>query len=118
MVVTARVHSANPQRADQTGDERDLLSNSDLAYRRRKRTANQVISWLPARFGWGPRGAIVDAMDRDQIRTEQSPAADKVLGHENRLMANKLAVMADSPEDYERLGLSPANIEPREGGKR
>jgi hypothetical protein len=33
-------------------------------------------------------------------------------------MANKLAVMADSASDYERLGLSPTAIAPWEDGKR
>src|SRR3979411_930676 len=33
-------------------------------------------------------------------------------------MANKLAVMADSPSDYEGLGLSPTTIAPWEDGKR
>src|SRR3982074_2193545 len=33
-------------------------------------------------------------------------------------MVNKLAVMADSPSDYERLGLSPTTIAPWEDGKR
>jgi hypothetical protein len=33
-------------------------------------------------------------------------------------MANKLAVMADSPSDYERLGLSPTTIARWEDGKR
>ena len=33
-------------------------------------------------------------------------------------MANKLAVMADSPSDYERLCLSPTTIAPWEDGKR
>jgi hypothetical protein len=37
---------------------------------------------------------------------------------ENKLTANKLAVMADSPADYERLGLSPNTIAPWEDGKR
>jgi hypothetical protein len=33
-------------------------------------------------------------------------------------MANKLAVLADSPGDYERLGLSPTSIAPWEDGAR
>ncbi len=33
-------------------------------------------------------------------------------------MASKLAVMADSPSDFERLGLSPTSIAPWEDGKR
>ena len=33
-------------------------------------------------------------------------------------MASKLAVMADSPSDYERLGLSNTTIAPWEDGKR
>src|ERR1700730_5978261 len=33
-------------------------------------------------------------------------------------MANKLAVMANAPEDYARLGLSPTSIEPWEDGVR
>jgi hypothetical protein len=33
-------------------------------------------------------------------------------------MPEKLAVMADSPSDYERLGLSPTTIAPWEDGKR
>src|SRR3979411_3229484 len=33
-------------------------------------------------------------------------------------MADKLAVMADSPADYERLGLSPTSIMPWEDGAR
>lgn len=41
-----------------------------------------------------------------------------MLRQEDTLMANKLAVMADSPSDYERLGLSPTTIAPWEDGKR
>jgi hypothetical protein len=37
---------------------------------------------------------------------------------EDRLMASRLAVMADSPSDYLRLGLSPTTIAPWEDGKR
>src|ERR1700752_944835 len=33
-------------------------------------------------------------------------------------MSGKLALMADSPADYERLGLSPSSIEPWEDGAR
>ena len=33
-------------------------------------------------------------------------------------MANKLAVMARSPADYERLGLSPNSMAPWEDGAR
>ncbi len=33
-------------------------------------------------------------------------------------MAGKLAVLASSPADYQRLGLSPASIEPWEDGAR
>src|ERR1700675_3374933 len=33
-------------------------------------------------------------------------------------MANKLAVIADTPGDYRRLGLSPTTIAPWEDGKR
>src|SRR6266852_3566364 len=33
-------------------------------------------------------------------------------------MADQLAVMASSPADYERLGLSPTSIEPWEDGAR
>ena len=33
-------------------------------------------------------------------------------------MAGPLAVMASSAADYERLGLSPTSIEPREDGAR
>jgi CrtC N-terminal lipocalin domain len=41
-----------------------------------------------------------------------------MLRQEDGMMANKLAVMADSPSDYERLGLSPTTIAPWEDGKR
>jgi hypothetical protein len=37
---------------------------------------------------------------------------------EDTLMANKLAVMADLPSDYLRLGLSPTTTAPWEDGKR
>jgi hypothetical protein len=36
----------------------------------------------------------------------------------DRVMTNRLAVMADTPSDYERLGLSPTAIAPWEDGKR
>jgi hypothetical protein len=39
-------------------------------------------------------------------------------GYKEQFMADKLAVTASSPADYERLGLSPTSIEPWEDGAR
>lgn len=48
------------------------------------------------------------------------PARDSTapLSGKERFMADPLAVMASSAADYERLGLSPTSIEPREDGAR